>query len=118
MKLINKIHLLLSILASIVIAYLYGINAGLSFVLGSGLIIANINVLSFLLGGSNEQISVAWSSFIIVSKYAVLIALVYFLISSDALSTNFVAAGFVSLILSLVIYALIINYKKVGHGTL
>ncbi len=118
MKLINKIHIIQSLIISLLIASVFGIKASYSFILGSIVILSNINAFSLLLGSENKEISVAWSSFIIVSKYALLIAIIYFLISSEYFLSEFVASGFVSLLISVVLFAIINNSKKVEHGTL
>lgn len=98
--------LLCGVLLAVGSAWQFGTSAGLSVVFGSGLAFANLLVLQRTVANLMAGVSKAWTA-VAFLKFIVLFGATYFLVTTNAAQPLYLAVGFGSLPLGIVIATII-----------
>ena len=101
-----KIHIVTSVVLSIIIAMFFSKIYTVSFLIGAAIILVNISALALVLKSAFDKKSVAWPILLIVFKYAILVLFLYIFSSRGWISLEAVGMGLGSLVVSAPIYAI------------
>lgn len=112
MKIIILTQLLVLILGSLVVSFYTGAEETRGYAIGAGLILINFVVMGISWGQIFKKKYIALSILAIVSKYAILAAILYYLVKHLRVSLLWFSLGIGSFVMSAVIYALIMAFKN------
>lgn len=106
MKIIVKFQALISFLGALVINFTLGSSQALSFFVGSMVILGSACLMAFAFGNIIKKKFIALSGGLIVSKYAILAAIIYYLVDYPGISVLWLCLGVASFGLSAFAYAI------------
>jgi hypothetical protein len=106
MKIIVKFQTLVSFLGAFLLAYFKGNSEAISFFIGSAVILGSACLMAFAWGNIIKKKFIALSGALIVSKYAILAVIIYYLVDYPGISLLWFCLGVASFGLSAFAYAI------------
>lgn len=107
LKILTVVQISVGMAFSLLVAWVWGVELGASFAIGSGLMLANISLLAWTSWRLIEKKPVAWTVIIIVIKYAILLGSVFFLARTRWFDTLGAGLGVASFVLAVLLSSII-----------
>ncbi len=111
-KALAILQVLVTFLGAGALAYLMDLRSAASYIVGSSLMLLNTILLSWSWLRLIEKKSIAWTSMIIVIKYAVLLGSLIFCIRSPWFDLLSAGLGFASFLITVLLMAFYLQLKE------
>ena len=114
------LHVAIGLIFTGLLSWLQNLQLGASFAVGSALMLSNLIFLAWSTYRTIAKKSIAWTTVIIVIKYAVLLGSLIICVRSPWFDLFGAGLGFASFLISVLLTVLYLNMKeklKIGTGT-
>lgn len=99
------------------VTYFWDLQLGASFVVGAGMMIANLALLAWSSWRLIAKKSIAWTVMIIVIKYAVLLGSVVFFARASWFNSFGAGLGVTSFVIAALVFAILQKKEKIEIGS-
>lgn len=112
LKILALLQAAVGLVAALAVGWLSTPERGVSFAVGAGLMLANLLVLAWTSWRALAKKSIAWTSLIIVLKYAVLLGSIWYLSRTSWFNSLWAGLGVTTFVIAALIAAIIIQKKE------
>ncbi len=112
LKILSLIHIGVAAAITLIISTVWNISLGASFALGALVMIANVLLLAWSWWRLFAKKSIAWTSSIIVIKYAVLLGSIFLLTRMSWFSSMAAGLGVASFVIAALALAVIVQKEE------